>query len=107
MKKWMTRLLAGALIIGLCTASVYAVGGGWGGHHRRLQDSEVSLCTAQTCRGDTDGDGLCDLCGLTVDSCIHGCAGQDADGGGSCDIYLGSAGGHHSHRGGGGSCRRS
>ena len=64
MKKRITKLLAAVLAVGLCTASVYAAGHGHGTGSGAL------------CRGDADGDGVCDLCGLTAGSCA--CAGLNA-----------------------------
>ena len=104
MKKWTLRLLAGVLAVGLCTAGAYAYGGGWGAHR------VPGTCTAQAyagrdCRGDADGDGVCDLCGLPAGS-GHSCVYQDADGDGICDTHAQSTGGHHGHWGGAGGCHR-
>ena len=102
MRKWLIRLLAGALAVGLCTASVYAAGGGR--HSHGSGSLGTQLCAGGACRNDTDRDGLCDLCGLAAGSCAHGRAYQDADGDGICDAYTGSAGGRHGCHGGGGGC---
>ena len=122
MKKWLIRLLAGGLAVGLCTASAYA----WGGEHgTRLaaRSCGAQACASQSCRfTDNNGDGLCDLCGaaaggkscrLAADSLAEGtstpaaearnfCYG-DTDGDGVCDLCGQAAGscvcGSGSHHG--------
>lgn len=93
MKKWILRGFAVVLAVGLCTASVYAAGG----HHGfRLtcEGCSVQPHAPQSCRySDTDGDGLCDFCGLAA-GVGHACRG-DADGDGLCDLCgLAACSGH-------------
>ena len=94
MKKWKT-VAALALVAVALVGSTTAYAAGYGGGHRwSSRDSGDTWSAAcpnwNSCWRDTDGDGICDLCGRAGPGYV------DADGDGICDNYgIGRAGGGH------------
>ena len=62
MKTVRTGILAAALLLTIGVTGAFAAGPGWGRHA-----GWNSSCPAAgaSCRYDTDGDGICDACGVT------------------------------------------
>ena len=98
MKKWRIGV-AVAVLAATLVGSTTAYASGYGGHHRWYvgnygSASTVSCPRESGCWRDTDGDGICDLCGGL------GYGYEDADGDGICDHYgiCQSGGGCHGGR---------
>lgn len=102
MKKWRIGTVFALAIVALVGGTTAYAAGYGGGHHGWYASnppavSATVLSRSGSCWGDTDGDGVCDLCGRTGYGYVN------ADDNGICDNYgTGWTGrGHH----GGGHCR--
>lgn len=121
MKKLITGILTLALVLSVSTVAVSAAGGRHGrraanvdkrndcGYYNadcQFTDSDgdgvCDLCGLGTCHGgegcganftDEDGDGICDLCGREVHAAGSGCGANftDEDGDGVCDNRTSNA----------------
>lgn len=66
MKKAMATVLAAAVLCGVCATGAFAAGhhgGVWNTAATRVCSWADGSCDEHTCRNDTDGDGVCDVCG--------------------------------------------
>ncbi len=115
MRKVISGVLAALTVLSISTATVFAAGPG-NGRYFTDADNDGVFDNAVCIYEDTDGDGICDVCGTNHGNCLggQGAAFVDADGDGICDNYVsgqcqdsgcghgqGSRGGHgHGFRGG-------
>ena len=89
MKKFVTGILVLALVLSVSSTTVFAAGGR---HGRRAANvdkrNDCGYYNADCQFVDSDGDGLCDLCGLGANHAGKSCGANyiDEDGDGICDL---------------------
>ena len=83
----------GAALFGAVPA--LAAGGGLGRTDLQADLAQAASAQNRTCAVyvDTDGDGICDICGITAGRTHHGCSNfVDGNGDGACDACTAGAG---------------
>ena len=88
MKKLLSGIVTGVMVLSLGTVSVFAAGPGCKSNFTDTDGNGICDYADGVCAyADTDGDGICDSCGTGHGNCLtgHGLAFADADEDGICD----------------------